>query len=103
MIDQTKIKEAKEAIIANYPPSNYTMLREGLDFALSTLSKLERGEIVEICRCKDCAYRGNCPCSYEYEYDDDGYLEHDTVYIFTTDNAFCSYGERKEQGDENNS
>ena len=34
-----KYKEAIKAIKSNYPPSNYTMLREGLELAIKTLEK----------------------------------------------------------------
>ena len=34
-----KYEEAIEAIKANYPPSNYTMLREGLNLAIEILEK----------------------------------------------------------------
>lgn len=35
----SKYKEAIEAIKSNYPPENYTMLREGLDLAIEALEK----------------------------------------------------------------
>lgn len=34
-------KEAIEAINANYPPENYTMLREALDMAIAMLKEQE--------------------------------------------------------------
>lgn len=34
-----KYKEAIQAIKSNYPPSNYTMLRDGLDLAIKALEK----------------------------------------------------------------
>lgn len=34
-----KYQEAIQAIKSNYPPSNYTMLREGLDLAIQALQK----------------------------------------------------------------
>ena len=34
-----KYKEAIHAIKSNYPPSNYTMLRDGLDLAIEALEK----------------------------------------------------------------
>jgi hypothetical protein len=50
-------KEAIEAIKANYPPANYTILREALDLAIKVLEKCEGGnelkkidEIISICR-----------------------------------------------------
>ena len=37
--NEMKYKEAIDAIRANYPPENYTRLREGLDLAIITLKK----------------------------------------------------------------
>ena len=34
-----RYKEAIEAIKSNYPPENYTILREGLDLAIEVLEK----------------------------------------------------------------
>ena len=34
-----KYEEAIEAIKSNYPPDNYTILREGLDLAIEVLEK----------------------------------------------------------------
>ena len=58
-------------------------------------------DVVEVVRCRDCQYRGDygCPMYYEedIEWDDDGYTEVDTIiHDRTTDDGFCSYGERRE-------
>jgi hypothetical protein len=37
-------KEAIEAIKANYPPANYTILREALDLAIKLLEKDSKKE-----------------------------------------------------------
>lgn len=41
-------KEAIDAIRANYPPENYTILREGLDLAIITLKKQIPKELITI-------------------------------------------------------
>ncbi len=38
-MDEKKVREAIEAIKANYPTSGYYMLREGLDTAIEALEK----------------------------------------------------------------
>lgn len=38
-MDEQKVREAIEAIKANYPTSGYYMLREGLDTAIEALEK----------------------------------------------------------------
>ena len=52
-----KYKEAIHAIKSNYPPSNYTMLRDGLDLAIEALEKqahyeelIEQGRLIELPR-----------------------------------------------------
>ena len=42
-----EIKEAIETIKNNYPPSNYTMLREALDMAVKQFEQIESGEYVK--------------------------------------------------------
>ena len=39
-------KEAIEAIEANYPPENYTILREALDMAIAMLKEQEPKQII---------------------------------------------------------
>ena len=58
-------------------------------------------DAMEVVRCKDCELRGNlgCPMFFEeqIEWDDYGYIEWDYVpHDHTTDDGFCSYGERKD-------
>ena len=58
-------------------------------------------DVVEVVRCKDCKHRETfeCPMYHEedIEWDDDGYTECETIiHDMTTDDAFCSYGERKD-------
>lgn len=57
-------------------------------------------DVVEVVRCKDCKHRGEygCPMYHEteVEWDDDGYTECETIiHDNTTDDSFCSYGERR--------
>ena len=62
---------------------------------------LNKADVVEVVRCKDCKYRDTMP---EYEYDDDH--EHRTLMgtdfcrwwhdESPNDDDYCSYGERKE-------
>jgi hypothetical protein len=40
------IKLAKEAIKSNYPPENYTILREALDWLIERAEKAERMEMM---------------------------------------------------------
>ena len=58
-------------------------------------------DVVEVVRCKECKRRktDKCPMYYEedIEWDDDGYIEMDTIFHDnTTDDSFCSYGERSD-------
>lgn len=61
-------QEAIQAIKSNYPPSNYTMLREALDLAIQALEKQvpKRAEFAGgryICRCGWDIYREEqCYC-----------------------------------------
>ena len=57
-------------------------------------------DVVEVVRCKNCAWRGENGCPMYFEeyvtFDDDGYSDLDIVtYDRTTDNGFCDRGERK--------
>lgn len=42
------VKQAREIIKNNYPPENYTMLRETLDWLLEQAEKVERLELVNL-------------------------------------------------------
>ena len=71
--------------------SGYT---EALDMAVEALQ-------IDLVRCKDCKHRETDDCPMYWEewlviedcdgYADDKYVVHD----YTTDNGYCSYGERK--------
>lgn len=69
-------QEAIETIEANYPPENYSMLREALDMAIALLKEKEEQEERE--------YREKHPCEFCQEYLCDGC-------------TYCADGERKEQ------
>ena len=64
-------------------------------------------EIVDeaIVRCKDCKHRheAECPMYHEedIEWDDDGYVERDTIYHdWTEDDGFCDRGVRRTDDEE---
>lgn len=62
-------------------------------------------ETKPLCRCKDCKHRheAECPMYHEedIEWDDDGYIERDTIYHdWTEDDGFCDRGERRDDGEE---
>ena len=50
-------------------------------------------EVVEVVRCKDCISRGTESCAMYYECDCC-----EQQHTWETDNDFCSYGERKQNG-----
>ena len=47
MEEKEKIKQHISAIQKNYPPENYTMLREALDYCLDLLKEKELGQQLE--------------------------------------------------------
>ena len=49
-------------------------------------------DVVEVVRCKDCEYRKTEDCAMQYE------CECGAQYFWESDNAFCSWGKRKENG-----
>ena len=69
---------------------------------LEAILNAPTADVVEVVRCKDCKHRGDgvCPmCFEEYSASDDGegYMVDDWITIDNTqDDAFCSYGERKD-------
>ena len=67
--------------------------RETINKACDILAKAERGELVEVVRCKDCFYRA----SKKYEYD---YCEPGETHCNVNDrdvllNFYCGYGKNK--------
>ena len=54
--------------------------------------KIEQGELVEVVRCKDCVHSGECeiPCVQDLWCNKLDSLVHE--------NHYCSYGERRENG-----
>ena len=75
-------KEAIEAINANYPPENYTILREALDMAITLLEEQET-----IVRCKNCIHWAPCKGSIICGTCKQGHLR--------GAHWFCADGERK--------
>lgn len=51
-----------------------------------------KADVVEVVRCKDCQYWDN--------YDDANRCKHESGGMWAKPNAFCSYGERREDGEE---
>lgn len=72
-MDEKKVREAIEAIKANYPTSGYYMLREGLDTAIGALEKQLPMKVKIEAWCPS-----YCPsCGYELsEYLGDGCYKH---------------------------
>lgn len=68
-MDEKKVREAIEAIKANYPTSGYYMLREGLDTAIEALEKQLPKKVVDKTLVKDngivVGHIGKCPCCNE--------------------------------------
>ena len=67
----------------------------------SDIDRMPTADVEEVVRCKECKRRktDKCPMYYEedIEWDDDGYIEMDTIFHDnTTDDSFCSYGERSD-------
>ena len=91
------IKEAKELIgneIVDYENLDIEGSEKTLELyriIFSILSKLERGEIAQVVRCKDCTHIN------DQQYHSDRCALHGWL---VNEDDFCSYGERKEQGDE---
>lgn len=50
-------------------------------------------DAVEVVRCKDCKRRGTENCAMTFNTEDNGYYLTD----WTSDDGFCSWGERKEE------
>lgn len=76
---------------------------ESFGYLLAKLKTLPAADVVEVVRCKDCKYRNEaeCPMYHEedIEWDDDGYIERDTIYHdWTEDDGFCERGERRTDG-----
>jgi hypothetical protein len=99
------IKEAKEYWQGSRDEANKSMddgiiseeYRDQLeyyDFILDILTKIGRGEIVEVVRCKDCRW-------YEYKWDDKAFCHYIGNGYLTKPDNFCSHGKyRGEPGKE---
>ena len=84
-------QEAIEAIIANYPSENYTILREALDMAIILLKEQET-----IVRCKDCKFaKKSVHRSKEDEYKCI-LSEFEGLYDYHNKDWFCADGEKGE-------
>ena len=97
------IEECETPNVVNEPVAYGTVL--GLECALSYAETLPTADVVEVVFCKDCKHRETpcCPMRYieNIDWDDDGYTERDSIlHDSTADNAFCSYGERRANNDD---
>lgn len=88
---EMKTEEAIKAIQDNWPPSNYTMLREALTLAISVLQKLQSGELVEVVRCKDCVEWRGIPYAY--------CRINEINECLRNKNSYCSSGVRREEAE----
>lgn len=94
-----QIADFKKSV--NSPNSDYmTGYVSALSATEGIIAGLPTADVVEVVRCKDCKHRGDygCPIYHEteVEWDDDGYTECETIiHDNTTDDSFCSYGERR--------
>lgn len=57
------------------------------------VSKLPIADVVEVVRCKDCMYKKNAETNHK------GFLICSASGMEITDDDFCSYGERKRNGE----
>ena len=56
---------------------------------------IEALDAVEVVRCKDCKHRRNiCPMRYIETVGED-----ERIHDYSTDNGYCSWGERREDGE----
>lgn len=58
----SEYQEAKETIMSNYPPENYTMLREALDLAMSLLNKETPMKVTKNIECPVCGMYAQRVC-----------------------------------------
>lgn len=65
---------------------------KALDMAIEALS----ADAVEVVRCKDCKHRRDI-CSMRYI---EMVGEDERIHDYSTDNGYCSWGERREDGEE---
>jgi hypothetical protein len=89
----SKINEIIDGLIFIKDGTKVMSERETINKACDILAKVERGELVEVVRCKDCFYRA----SKKYEYD---YCEPGETYCNVNDrdvllNFYCGYGKNK--------
>lgn len=80
------VSNAKTSSFNDYYTTGYLV-------ALSVVMEMiEKLDVKEIVRCKDCEYRKTEDCAMQYE------CECGAQYFWESDNAFCSWGKRKENG-----
>lgn len=90
-----ELKEEHEFIMNNPEIRKQTKWREALCYnrTLKAVYKQPAADVVEVVRCKECAFRGDlgdCEC-WDSPLGEAG--------LFTDDDFYCSYGERRSDDD----
>lgn len=68
----------------------------GIESVMEYVEYLPSADAVEVVRCKDCKNRGEiCPMRYIEMVGED-----ERIYDYSTDNGYCSWGERRKDGEE---
>lgn len=98
-----KLQDAKNAIdncITEQTVSMYATsaecraARHGANLALFALDDIPTADVVEVVRCKDCIYYKANSC-FNRQWD----FESSTEIPMVRENDFCSYGERRDDGE----
>ena len=94
------LENIKESVVFTARDKNSPEIR-GARKIINEIKNAPIADVVGVVRCKECRLRktDRCPMYYEedIEWDDDGYIEIDTIFHDnTTDDSFCSYGERSD-------
>ena len=90
----SELQEELEYDLKIYTSEQNKYIDYGLKIAIKDVKYQPTTDVVEVVRCKNCKYFGK----------DMGYGKHDCKKYempYCLEDDFCSYGERKEQEDEN--
>lgn len=68
------------------PKMRQELIHKGCEYYINN------SDVQEVVRCKDCEYRKTEDCAMQYD------CECGAQYFWESDNAFCSWGKRKENG-----
>ena len=101
LIDSDSLKTKVEAMVEHRMiESDYDFGRnQAFDYVADILiDDAPTIDAVEVVRCKDCKHRqtDECPMFFEEQIDITEYIIHD----YTRDDGYCSWGERREDGEE---